>query len=281
MFAYGAKATPRWLLAIDTTAVKNCLAHLDLSRDQAAAIFDAIDIDGSGTLGMNEFVPGIMAGRRAARCYDVTAVQCDIWRSQNEHGARFDSLEDRLRSLEKKTEELARAGSRQERLSEQILERLEAYAAPPNSSGVPKDEKQETRGGLRGLRSSPPPKRSLSLKTRRRARGCPKSSPKFTTSVRRGARTGQASSPDGNIFLRRRARKGRMWRGSNPEVFDPAGGSPRAGRARLRPVAKAQFSGDSGLSEFGKGRPGERGGRDSPFLPIAAPSTVRRLRTYM
>lgn len=135
----GSITRPEWTAALRKEDVLTCLAHFDLNRDQGEAIFDAIDLDGSGELGIVEFVQGIMSGNRTSRAYDVISVQCDVLRLKQLIESSFDELKARISSTEvpKPTSESVKFGGLNARITptegETAIQRL---GENPNSNSV-------------------------------------------------------------------------------------------------------------------------------------------------
>lgn len=68
--------------ALEQESVLRHFEKIGIDRGSAAALFDILDLDQSGTLDGEEFVEGIMRSRGLAQNKDVVAIRCDVWRCQ-------------------------------------------------------------------------------------------------------------------------------------------------------------------------------------------------------
>lgn len=74
-----------FLTACTRPEVVQLLSDIDVDvakPEEAAGLFDVLDVDASGALDMDEFVEGVLNARGEARSKDVLSAQCQMWRSE-------------------------------------------------------------------------------------------------------------------------------------------------------------------------------------------------------
>jgi len=94
-----------------TLEVQRYLEEVGVDPNQAANLFDILDVNEDSSLEMSEFVNGMLRSRGQARAQDVLAVQCLLWRNEKTIRERLQELckkvKNRMFLLDRKVDQLA------------------------------------------------------------------------------------------------------------------------------------------------------------------------------
>jgi len=69
-----------WQDAMADSDTKAVFSSLNITSNQLEMMFDVVDIDGSGSIDLPEFIESIRYGLREVRSMDINAIQVDLWR---------------------------------------------------------------------------------------------------------------------------------------------------------------------------------------------------------
>ena len=70
-----------WAECLKLPNTKKVLSHLHFPLDSAIEVFDVLDLDGGGTLNLDEFVPALLRGLHPVNYVDILGVQTDFYRN--------------------------------------------------------------------------------------------------------------------------------------------------------------------------------------------------------
>lgn len=111
----GSLTKEEFLGAIDLSSVTKLLHEVGIDVRQAENLFDILDYDESGVLEASEFMEGVMATRGNAKAKDVLAVQCDLWKAEQQIRRGLKGLDfhmaTRLVAFDKKVKDIGEQGS--------------------------------------------------------------------------------------------------------------------------------------------------------------------------